>query len=288
MNTRKIVIALIMVTVVSLAIGGIILKTLYKTHEINEERTLGIEDATVLQIETVSADVNIMPSESGEIRALLHGTFASSIKGNAAKLAVAKTGQNISIETKYPRIMFSFDEKERIYLDIYVPENYTHELVLHGVSGNGKIKDLNLKYFEFTTESGNLSAENISAETKLKSESGDLTLDRNSGNVNAATQSGNINVSYAIFQNLVEAKTLSGNITFSIPKESCFDLYFRTESGKLNSDFPLKINSISKKPDEIVHGVYCTDSDAIPVGRINLSTISGDLDIMTESRRITE
>lgn len=43
--------------------------------------------------------------------------------------------------------------------------------------------------------------------------------------------------------------------------------------------------------------MYCTDSDAIPIGRINLNTISGDIDIkngtvstnLAESRRmITE
>lgn len=279
MSSRKIVIALIIVTVFSFAIGGITLKSLYKIYEINEEKKLGMEDVTSLQIQTRNADVNIMPAESGEIRALLHGTFESSIKGNAAKLAMTKTGQNISIETKYPRITFSFEEKERISLDIYVPKNYTNKLVLHGESGNAKIRDINLKSFEFTTDSGNLFAENISSEMKFKSESGDLILDRNRGNVNADTQSGNIIVAYSIFQNLVEAKTVSGNIILGFPEESCFDLDLKTESGKLNTDFPLKINSISKNPDEILHGVHCTDSDAKSAGKISLSTISGDLDI---------
>lgn len=283
MNTRKTVVALIVVAIVSFAIGGLIFKMLLKTYEINEEKTLRMEDADILRIETVSADVNIIPSESGEIRAVLHGTMVSSNKNNAAKLEIDKTGQNISIKTKYPRRFFSFDEKERIYLDIYVPKNYTHELVIHGVSGNGKIEGMNLKSVEFTTISGNLSAQNISAEMKFKSESGDLTLYRNRGGINADTQSGNINVDYAIFQNLVEAKTVSGSITLYVPKESCFDLDFRTGSGKLNTDIPLKINSISKKSDEILHGVHCTKSDVKIVGNINLSTNSGNLDIRNGS-----
>jgi len=279
MNTRKTVIALIIVTVVSFAIGGIMLKSLYKLHEINDEKTLGIEDATNIQIHAINADVNIIPSESGEIRTLLHGTFESSIKSNAAKLVMTRTGQNISIETKYPRIKFSVEEKENISLDVYVPKNYTNKLVLHGESGNAKIYDMNLKSFEFTTDSGNLFAGNVSSELKFKSESGDLILYRNRGNVNADTGSGNIIVAYSIFQNLVEAKTVSGKMILGFPVESCFDLGFKTESGKLNTDFLLKINSISKNPDEILHGVHCSDTDAKSVGKIIFSTISGDLDI---------
>ncbi len=279
MNTRKMVTVLIVLIIISFAIGGTILIKLYKTYEINEEKILGIEDATNIHIDVVSADVNIMPSESGVIRAVLHGTFKSSIKGNAPKLAMDKTGQNISIETKYPRVRFGFEEKENITMDIYIPENFTNILVLHGESGNAKILNINLKSLEFTTDSGNLFAENISSELKFKSESGDLILNRNRGNVNAVTGSGNIIAAYSIFQNLVETKTVSGKMVIGFPEEPCFDLDFKTESGKLNTYFPLKINSISRNPDETLHGVHCTDTNIISSGKIIFSTISGELDI---------
>ncbi|HWQ96321.1 MAG TPA: DUF4097 family beta strand repeat-containing protein [Candidatus Methylomirabilis sp.] len=279
MNTRKMVKVLIVLTIISFTIGGMMLKSLYQTHELNEEQTLGVEDATSIRIYAINADVNIIPSEPGVIRAVLHGTFDSSIKGNAAKLSMDKIGQNISIETKYPRIKFSFEEKEHISLDIYVPNNFTHELVLHGSSGNVKIRDLNFKYFEFTTESGNLSADNISTETKFKSESGDLILNRNRGNVSAVTGSGSIIAAYPDFQNLVDARTVSGKMILGFPEESCFDLDFKTESGKLNTYFPLKINSMSRNPDETLHGVYCYDTDVKSAGKIRFGTISGDLSI---------
>ncbi len=280
MNDRKTVIALIIITVVSFAIGGAILINLYKTHEIYEEKTIGIEDITDLQIRARrNADVNIIPSKSDDIRAILHGTLKSSIKGNAAKLEMTRTGQNMSIETEYPHITFSFEEKENISLDIYIPENYENNLVFHSGSGNAKIRDMNLKSMEFITDSGNLSTENVSSELKFTSGSGGMISNRNRGNVNANTKSGNIIIAYSKFEDLLEAKTISGNMILGFSDESCFDLDYQTESGKLNTDLPLKIYSISNNPDEMLHGMYCTGTDAKSAGKIRFSTVSGDLDI---------
>ena len=278
MNINKIVWLLIVLTIFSFALGGLILKSNTQIHEINEEITLGMENITRLQIEAPGENVNIIPSDSEEIRAVLHGTVESNNMGNFVKLLADKTGQTIKIETKRPLRFFSFDERDSLYLDIYIPKNYEHELLLNGVSGNVKIKDMKLKSFDFMTVSGDLSGDNMSAEMKLNSVSGDLNLEKSKGKISANTVSGKINIEYANFENLT-ADSVSGDITLKLPKESCFDLNLDTVSGELNTDFSLKVTGSFKNPKEQFTGFYCYEGNTTTAGKINVETVSGNIDL---------
>lgn len=278
MNINKIVWLLIALTILSFAIGGLILKSNIQTYEINEEKTLSMENITLLQIETAGADVNIMPSESGEIKVVLHGTVKT-YWSNFVKLLADKKGQNIKIETKQPPRFFSFDEKESLYLDIYIPKNYEPDLVLNEVSGDAKIKDMKLKSFDFTSVSGDFSGDNISAEMKLESVSGDLNLGKSKGKVSAETVSGKINIEYLSFENPVTAETVSGDITLELPKDSCFDLNFETVSGELNTNLSLKVKDSFKNTKEQIIGSCNEEDETTAVGKINVETVSGNLDL---------
>lgn len=259
MNINKIVWLLIVLTILSFAIGGLILKSNIQTYEINEEKTLSMENITLLQIETVGADANIMPSDSGEIKAVLHGTVKT-YGSNFVKLLADKKGQNIKIETKQLPRFFPFDERESLYLDIYIPKNYEHELVLNEVSGDTKIKDMKLKSLNFTTVSGDFSGDNISAEMKLESVSGDLNLGKSKGKVSA--------------------ETVSGHITLKLPKESCFDLNFDTVSGIQKTDFSLKANDSFKNSKGQINGFYCNGGNTTLAGKIDVETVSGNLELI--------
>ena len=279
MNINKIVWLLIVLTILSFAIGGLILKSNIQTYEINEEKTLSMENITLVQIETVGADVNIMPSDSGEIKAVLHGTVKT-YGSNFVKLLADKKGQNIKIETKQLPRFFPFDERESLYLDIYIPKNYEHELVLNEVSGDTKIKDMKLKSLNFATVSGDFSGDNISAEMKLESLSGDLNLGKSKGKVSAETVSGKINIEYVSFENLITAETVSGHITLKLPKESCFDLNFDTVSGIQKTDFSLKANDSFKNSKGQINGFYCNGGNTTLAGKIDVETVSGNLELI--------
>ena len=279
MNINKIVFSLIVLTILSFAIGGLILKSNIKTYEINEEKTLGMENITRLQIEIRGENVTVKTSDSEEIRAVLHGSVESH-GSNFVKLLADKTGQTIRIETRHPLRFFSLGERENLYLDIYIPENYEHEMVLNDAIGDAKIKDLKLKSFDFTTVSGDLSGDNISAEMRLNSVSGDLNLGKSKGNVSAKTISGKINIEYVSFENFVTAETVSGDVTLKLPEESCFDLNLETVSGKLNTDFSLQVNGAFKNSKEQIIGFYCNRKNATAAGKINVETVSGNLDLL--------
>lgn len=298
MKIIKIAVLLAVLSIVSIFIGGTILKSNTQTYDINEEKTLGIEGITRLQIESVNAEATamvathssdstaqatILSSDSNEMRAVLHGTVNSHSRSNFVKLLANKTGQTIKIETKQPLRIFSFGEREKLYLDIHIPKNYEHELVLNEVSADAKIKDLKLKSFNFTTVSGNLSGDNISAEIKLDSVSGNLNLGKSKGNVIAKTVSGKIDIEYVSFENLVTAETFSGNITLRLPKESCFDLNFKTVSGELNTDFSLEVNGLIKNPKELFSGSYCNEVNTTHAGKINVETVSGNLHLFKQT-----
>ncbi len=264
MNIKKIVYSLILLTIFSFAAGGLILKSNIQTHEINEERTLGMENATRLEIEIKGENVTVKTLDSEEIRAVLHGTVESH-GSNFVKLVAYKTGQTMRVETKRPLRFISLGERESLDLDIFIPKNYQHELVLNEISGNTRIKDLKLRSFDFTTISGDLSGDNISAEMKLDSVSGDLNLGKSKGKVRANTISGKINIDYATFENPVSAETVSGDITLKLPGGSCFDLIFETVSGKLNTDFSL--NGLFKNSEEQIAGSYCNGGNTKAAGK---------------------
>lgn len=288
MNINKIVLSLIAVTLISFGIAGLLLESplsalegndILNTYEINEEKTFSMEDVTELEIAAVSTDVNFIPTDSTDIRVVFHGTVKSNSDAALPKMVSDRSGQNINIEIKHTKRLFSFVNPERLYLDIYVPKNYDQKITLAQVSGDAEIKDLQLRSIEFALVSGNLLVENLTAEMGIVSVSGDVILRNIKGDIVAATVSGDIDADFTNIEHEIEFNSVSGNVDMKIPEDSCFDLYFESKSGKLDTEFPLssskfKIVEQSGEVTKISNEQQCDD-----IAEIYVNTVSGDLDI---------
>ena len=288
MNINKIVFSLVAVTLISFGVAGLLLESpisalegndLLNTYEINEEKTFNMEDVTELEIAAVSTDVNFIPTDSEEIRFVFHGTVKSNSDDALPKMISDRSGQNINIEIEHKKRLFSFVNPERLYLDIYIPKSYGHKITLAEVSGDVEIKDLQLRSIEFALVSGDLLAENLTAEMEIVSVSGDLILNNIKGDIVAATVSGDIDVDFADLGNKIELNSVSGNVDLKLPTDSCFDLYFESKSGRLDtvsslSSSTFKVVEESEDVTRISNEQQCDD-----ITEIYVNTVSGDLDI---------
>ena len=90
------------------------------------------------------------------------------------------------------------------------------------------------------------------------------------GNLKADSVSGDINVSYRIFDNNIDVKTISGEVKIDLPQNAEFYLKTNTVSGEVVARFPITIISFNKMNQ--LEGTVGTGDN-----RIIVDTVSGDI-----------
>ncbi|MDA3845950.1 MAG: DUF4097 family beta strand repeat-containing protein [Vallitaleaceae bacterium] len=119
--------------------------------------------------------------------------------------------------------------------------------------------------------SGNISGEDIIANmTSADTSSGRLSLNGEMGEGEFGASSGNVEVTYTEIQGDIEAHASSGNVRFSIPKDTEFELFAEFSSGNFNTDFDLDHVDVGD------HQYYGETKDANLGIQINISTSSGN------------
>ncbi len=258
---------------------------------IDEIKEFNISDINKVLINTVSSDINVILSKDNNIKVHFHGTTSDLSK--APKLETSLSGDKLDISIKYPKQFmsmgfFSLSTK----LDVYIPENYKKPITIETVSGKVDIDKLETDNFKAHTTSGNvkinsivsniinvssvsgtIDIKDISAKRNIfKTTSGNIKIEKITGDIKANSISGRITALYKEFDNDVEARTVSGNVKLSLPKNSQFKLEFSTTSGKLDNEFPLVITGKIEKRN--VKGIVGDGEKTIRIG-----TVSGDADI---------
>lgn len=97
-----------------------------------------------------------------------------------------------------------------------------NKLSYYAVSGSFWGRRIQAKKFKFRTVSGNV---------MIKGFSGEMT-----GN----TVSGLLDLEYNNFTDNLEFSTISGDIKLTLPAEAKFSVNFKSVSGMINSEFPVK------------------------------------------------
>lgn len=259
-----------------------------------------------IEVNSVSAKVNIIPSDTQEVKAHLHGTAAE-----VPKLTSSVSGDLLQIKVEYPVTIGVHLTYSSMTLDVEIPKAYGGEFKGETVSGpfdihdfnfaamsiksvSGKIlaKNINTKNTTIQTTSGTTDLENLNGGLSFKSVSGELNakLTDNQDKVDISTTSGGIDIAglggelnftsvsgaleadFAKVSSNVKLHSTSGTLHLKLPESSDFSLDFKTTSGGFKSSFPLTMDNNDK------HRV--TGSVNKGGNQIQADTVSGALELI--------
>lgn len=303
-------------TVVFFLIGSYSLEAARKEkYEEKFEKTISLAKDGEVVLKNVSGAVEVKGWNKGEVRIeALKISKASTVekaKENAkiVKIDVEKVGNTLRIKTEYPDDLSRRERRSisvSVKYNLMIPAGASAEVnnvsgsvtleeiggavKAHVVSGRLEVSKAS-KGVDCETVSGSLKVQDIKGNVYLKTVSGGITAERIRGSIKANVTSGGINLIDVSEANEVDAKVLSGTITYKgsinrdgrytlkshsgsikmiLPSNSGFDLTAKTFSGRINSDFDITVSGkIGKR--ELTGKV--NDGGAV----VKLSTFSGSI-----------
>lgn len=307
MKTRFIKKVMIIVIGVIVIISILVLGGLNMMREINEEKSVSMDEISTIQVDMTSVGVHIIREEaSNEVKVDFHGKAMQEIK------LVSKT-ENKTLFVTVQRKHENLPLYEEVVLDVYIPKEYTKDISIKMLSGNVKMDFLNLANFTLDTSSGKLEAERINAEkisitsssgginiksidtkdfkmlgkssaitideciakkAEMETSSGNITLKNSIGDFSLKSSSGKVLVDYKNFDDQnINIESSSGSVTLELPSSAEFLIEAKTSSGKIQSDFQINENGSTDKKK--LDGKVGTKNN-----KVILQTSSGSIKIL--------
>ncbi len=144
--------------------------------DVNEEKTEALTGIKNIKVSTPSDDISIIPSDTNEVKAHLHGYYKSSSKDYKPEFTVASAGDELTIKVTY-KLNVIASTMSNLELDIYLPRSYSENLQINTASAEVNTGELNLNSFVCTTASGDLKAGRVNSKrAELKTASGNTKI----------------------------------------------------------------------------------------------------------------
>lgn len=151
------------------------------------------------------------------------------------------------------------------------------ELDIDVSSGSVMIEEIMTEKFRYDGSSGRLTVQGLNAhESEIAISSGKVILNDISGEIQGESSSGSVEINVASLEESIEWQASSGSITLRLPHEASFELSASTSSGSIDSDFPIMVQSQSKRE---LNGVV--GEGGVP---IDLKVSSGKIKIEQNNR----
>lgn len=245
-------------------------------ENIDDEEYTDAAGVEKININVVSADVNIIKYEGTEIRIHFHGTIYRSNNVEIPRLLVETNRNvlNITVERIKKRFGWFTYFNENTKLDIYVPEDYNEDFDIDVVSSDVSITNQDIDKLKVKTVSGIIELKNTTYNgINADCVSGDIYINGEISDSDLDTVSGDINLTVSKLKDDVKMNTISGDVNLSIDKESDgFKIEYSTVSGDLqNTLIGLEIR---EKDKDSFLGVYGNEKHSI-----TFNSVSGDISI---------
>lgn len=271
---KKIVIGVIVI------MGILGLKVSHMLKDINEEKYVSVKEIDEIQVEMYSRKVHFIEmKESCDMKIHVNGRAMQEIK------IVCEIDNKTLIIKTYPKPKMPL--YENVVLDIYIPKEFEKNLSINTNSSFVKMDSLSLESIIYNTFSGKLEAEQLNAqkvslntssgeiaikkidakemvikgktsavnigecnvnEANVETTAGSITLKNSSGTLDVNSGSGKVLISYHKFENQdVKIENSSGSVTLELPNTAEFLVDAKTDTGKIQSDFPITKENTDKK-----------------------------------------
>ncbi|WP_026478548.1 DUF4097 family beta strand repeat-containing protein [Alkaliphilus transvaalensis] len=237
-----------------------------KKHMIDQKEKYKVDDLKRIEIDSNSPLIKIHNFDGDEVMIHLHGE----IESNFTKKIMLQTnlingGLQISLIRE---IGLGFGiHREKLRLDLYLPNSYDQQLLITTTSGSVEAQELNLTEFSIDSSSGSLRLDYIRAkESRFKANSGSIKLKNYEGELEVVTHSGSIKVE-AINATKATLTAKSGSI----------------EIVKLNGEVVAETSSGSIKLESVKSLKTILKGSS---GSIKINNLIGDLEGRTHSGSI--
>ncbi len=281
-----------------------------KGIEVNESETLDLEDISMLHINCVSGDIDVVESDEAKIT-LVGNVWTTEDLNDFLKVTMDADTVIASFDTKTkPFGIFNAN----VVMTVYLPSEYILDLDIESASGNISVNSLEFNYLTIDSTSGNTEVMNCkgdslrinksSGDTKLGfadfesayidstsgdiyvndtaakitliSISGDSTLDKITGPVDIKSTSGRVSVSVdGVSIEPLTIDSVSGGVKLYIDSEAAFDIAAKVVSGDINSDFDITVTGIDQDLRKSVQGTVNGGGS-----QVYITTTSGDIDLI--------
>lgn len=298
-DIKKIVLCLIAIVFITYGLGAIMLFSSPKifnseknSYNINDEKSVSINGINNINVNVSSAQINVIPSNSSEVKVLYYGNITTSSSYPKPELECYSSGDTIYINIKTKNIMNFGFFSSNIKLDVNIPAVYSNNLRLNSSSGNINLSSLKLKnlacnlssgstnikqvsaeVFNYNSSSGSITTENLITKTSnLNSSSGSQRLIGFTGDLKASSSSGSIRTEYSSFDNNININASSGSVTVKLPESSTFHLDAAASSGSIRSSFPVTVTGNNNR--HALKGTVGNDKN-----EVSIHTSSGSISI---------
>jgi lia operon protein LiaG len=282
-NIKKFVIVLASIMAASFLIAFTILYTTggitavaVSSSQIKSQEFFNADEVNQIVIDVVNTDVNIIPVVDKKVGVDFYGSINTNLTAGKPELVTDLKNGVLTIRVTYSKtITIGLINLANLYLDVYVPNNFSKDIKVSTVSGNLNIRKLSIENFNFKSISGHLNVDSLSAKNLiLEASSGKANLKNVEGKINAATISGEITAELKSFNNDLSIKTVSGEVNLSLPDNSEFKFKLGSVSGKIVNEFGSKITfaDSSNLEGSVGEGTF----------NITIKTISGSIKITKE------
>jgi len=284
-NMKKIVLWLFVIMLSCFAISVSILVSRgvngtigeFKKQNINTDKSFkssDINDLTGIDVNTESTGINVISSDSKDIRVHFYGDVTSNSHDQIPELQAEIKDNILFVKVEYPqKFSIGINFSSRLNLDIYVPKSYSRNFKLNTISGGVDINNFAIERIDAGTVSGHINLTDLkTANTFINTTSGNTKISGFTGNIQFGSVSGGIDVGYTTFNNNIKISTTSGNSNIKLPESSEFGLNFSSVSGGFSSNFPVNTDN---SPGS--HKVNATVGRGI--NQITVNSVSGGLEI---------
>jgi lia operon protein LiaG len=242
-------------------------------NNVDDNKTESPAGIQKINISSLSSEVNIIPTDSNEIKAHLYGTTSVSKNEDKPRLEILKNENSLDMKVIFPNRMIWFGFIfNNIKLDVDIPKAYLNDLNVHTTSGKINIKDISLNELNISKISGDFDGNNLTAKSvHLSSISGSSRLEGKLGDLDINSTSGDVRATYTEFDNDVTVTSVSGRVVLKLPDNAQFKLRSKAVSGNVSCDFAL---SDKNSGHNFLDGIAGVGGKTI-----SINSTSGDIEI---------
>jgi lia operon protein LiaG len=286
-NTKKFIIALIIIIIGSFMISGVIL---YMTggitsisvnpYQVATSKEFPVDQVKKIVIKTVNAKVRVIPISAAakKISADFYGNVSTNISGSRPELETEFKDGVLTVKINYSKtINIGLINIEKLYLDVNVPSDFSGSISMETTSADAEIKNFNLGKLESRSISGNITADNITAgEIVVETTSGKIIINKLSGRLDMNSVSGEMQADLKELTGDINAGSVSGKTEILLPSTSIFIFDLKTVSGSMKNNFGAVLDYADKKN---IRG-----SAGAGKYQIRVETISGSIELVKKQK----
>lgn len=237
-----------------------------ESRDIDQEARVGIENIREIKVNAAIAKIDVIPEDRNDVHIHYHGYISDNIETKLSH-RINKDKLEIIVENKnLTKINLGNMGTTRLYLDIYIPKNYSQDIKIKADLGDVHVADFQLRELDIDADLGNIKVSNIKAkevdidadlgnieiknieakEIELECDAGNIVAKDIKGDTEAKADLGNIELDYENFDYKIKAISNLGSITITLPKDSNFNLDAKSDLGSVTTDFPVTTTETSK------------------------------------------